>query len=356
MMIHPFPLQTSSLASSSAKESIDLMTLFSAELDQVDTVVRANLKSRIPLIEQVASHLIFAGGKRIRPCLVLASAALFGAFPSRIQSLATAVEFIHTATLLHDDVIDESDTRRSLPAAHKIWGNTAAILVGDFMFAKSFELMVETNHLDVLHILSRTAGIIAEGEVHQLTEIHNMEVTEEVILNILGSKTAQLFGVACQTGALLAGASSSIADALFEYGFHLGLVFQITDDILDYTAKDGRRGKNIGDDFREGKITLPIVYSYQQATSEEKKFLKECFSTEKPSDEHLIQTIDLIRKYDGFNRCITTAIDFQDTALTALKTLETKISQEHTAPLSSEASLILEVLKETVRGCTVREV
>lgn len=353
-MMNPLQSDKSSVMSplpASSSLRSDLISLFSTELEQINQVIQHNLKSDIPLIEQVASHLIFAGGKRIRPCLVLASAALFGPLPPRINALATAVEFIHTATLLHDDVIDESDTRRSLPTAHTIWGNTASILVGDFLFAKSFELMVETNHIDVLKILSRTAGIIAEGEVHQLTELHNMDITEKTILKILGSKTAQLFGVACQTGALLAGASSQTAKLLFDYGFHLGLVFQITDDVLDYTAQNKRRGKNLGDDFREGKITLPIVYSYQKANHEEKEFLKDCFLTPTPSTDQLTKTIQLIQKYDGFNLCLNTAGTFCQKALLSLESLESE-----NLPFSPRASLILDTLKETAHRCITREV
>jgi len=327
---------------------MDISTLFEKELAHVNSVIDERLKSKITLIDTIAKHLIFAGGKRLRPCLTLASAGLFGPPTPSVHALAAAVEFIHTATLLHDDVIDESDTRRNLPTAHHIWGNTSSILVGDFLFARAFELMVETKHMDVLKILSHTAATIAEGEVHQLVEIHNLTIPEDTCLSIMGSKTAQLFGAACQTGALVVGAPKEAARALFDYGYNLGLVFQITDDILDYIAKDEKRGKKVGDDFREGKITLPVVYTYQKASDSQRKFLEETFQADDRTPEQLVLVTQLIDNHGGFDTCFAKALGFQKIALHSLESLK------EICCTSPSSKLIYDVLMNTAEKCISR--
>lgn len=254
-----------------------LQSLVADDMLQVDKLIDTYLKSDIPLIEQIAKHIIYSGGKRLRPSLVILSSLTHGSITPATIALAAAVEFIHTATLLHDDVIDESDLRRGKDSAHKVWGNTAAILVGDYLFARAFELMVKTNSLRVLDILSSTSAVITAGEVRQLVESHSITLTVDSCLEIMGAKTAALFGAACQAGALVTGASESQAKTMYTYGYNLGLIFQITDDILDYCSDDTSRGKIPGDDFREGKITLPLVYAYDTANQDDRDLIHRTF-------------------------------------------------------------------------------
>ncbi len=257
--------------------NFQIQTLVADGMRQVDALIDSYLKSDITLIEQIAKHIIYSGGKRLRPSLVILSSLTYGTVTPATIALAAAVEFIHTATLLHDDVIDESDLRRGQDSAHKIWGNTAAILVGDYLFARAFELMVKTDSLRVLDILSKASAVITAGEVRQLVESHSLDLTIESCLEIMGAKTAALFGAACQAGALVAGATEAQAQSMYTYGYNLGLIFQITDDILDYCSTDTSRGKIPGDDFREGKITLPLVYAYQSASSEDQDLITRTF-------------------------------------------------------------------------------
>ncbi len=244
------------------------------ELAAVNAIILDRMTSDIPLIPELAGHLIAAGGKRIRPLLTLASAALFGYKGDRQYRLSACVEFIHTATLLHDDVVDESDKRRGRASANAIFGNEAAVLVGDFLFSRSFQLMVEDGSLDVLRILSNASAVIAEGEVLQLTTANNLETTEEQYLKVIRSKTAELFAAACETGAVVAGRAKGEIMTMREYGMALGIAFQISDDILDYMASETRLGKSLGDDFREGKMTLPVIFALQNASPDERDFWK----------------------------------------------------------------------------------
>ena len=292
-------------------------------LTKVDDVIGQSLQADVPLIEELAKHLIFAGGKRIRPLLTLASAAIFSQ-AGRAIDLAAAVEFIHTATLLHDDVVDDSDLRRGMTAAHKIWGNSASVLVGDFLFARAFQLMVKTNNFEILSILSHTSAQIAAGEVLQLTHAHSLDLSLNVALQIIGAKTAELFAAACQTGAISGGASSEEAHALYQYGYQLGIVFQIIDDILDYTASDPERGKQIGDDFREGKITLPIIFAFQSADDEEKKFLQHVLATNTQELAGFQNAVKLVNKYQGFDKAKQQADQAASQARQALGTLKVK--------------------------------
>ncbi|MEZ0226575.1 MAG: polyprenyl synthetase family protein [Alphaproteobacteria bacterium] len=248
------------------------------DLAAVNAIILDRMQSDIPLIPQLAGHLIAAGGKRIRPVLTLASAALFGYEGTRQHKLAACVEFIHTATLLHDDVVDDSDQRRGRASANALFGNEAAVLVGDFLFSRSFQLMVEDGSLDVLRILSNASAVIAEGEVLQLSTANNLETTEDQYMQVIGSKTAELFAAACETGAVVAGRSSGECKTIREYGQCLGIAFQISDDVLDYAASEERLGKSLGDDFREGKMTLPVIKALQHATPGERKFWHRCMT------------------------------------------------------------------------------
>ncbi|MEM9198596.1 MAG: polyprenyl synthetase family protein, partial [Pseudomonadota bacterium] len=237
-----------------------LADLLSDELSAVNATIRDRMSSEhAPRIPEVTAHLIEAGGKRIRPMLTLATARLLGhAGPDPVK-LAATVEFIHTATLLHDDVVDESDQRRGRPTANLLWDNTSSILVGDYLFARAFQLMVETGSLRVLEILSNAAAVIAEGEVLQLTTSRNLATDEATYVQVIRGKTAALFSAACEAGAVVSGAGPAETEALREYGDALGISFQIVDDLLDYGGASASLGKNTGDDFRERKVTLPVI-------------------------------------------------------------------------------------------------
>lgn len=305
----------------------DLQSLVKGDLKDVDAIIHQSLQSDIELIETIAKHIIYAGGKRIRPLLTLICAKIFvPVIPSQAKYLATAVEFIHTATLLHDDVVDDSDLRRGLKTAHKIWGNSASILVGDYLFARAFELMVKTNNFKILEILSCTSAKIAAGEVLQLTHSHSLDIKESVALEIIGAKTAELFAAACQTGAIAGGADAAQARILYQYGYALGMVFQITDDILDYTSVAVDRGKNLGDDFSEGKMTLPLIYAYHVATPEDKACLQGIFSKNSYSVDDFHTVLKLIRSYDGFTAAHTTARNFAMAALEDLRLISSPLT------------------------------
>jgi len=256
--------------SSSAFE--ELHRLVADDLEAVNRTIVARMQSPVALIPQLAGHLVASGGKRLRPMLTLASARLCGATGARQVLLAACVEFIHTATLLHDDVVDESDLRRGQASANAVWGNQASVLVGDFLFSRSFELMVEDGSLRVMEILSRASSIIAEGEVLQLTTANDTETDEAAYLEVIESKTARLFAAACQIGAVIAERPAPEEKALEQYGQNLGIAFQLIDDVLDYSAAQEKLGKTVGDDFREGKITLPVILAFRRGDAEERAF------------------------------------------------------------------------------------
>lgn len=243
----------------------DLSLLLVADMRSVNEVIMARMVSEVPMIPQLAGYLIAAGGKRMRPLMTLACAKLFGDEIGRAYGLAAAVEFIHTATLLHDDVVDESDQRRGQASANEIFGNQASVLVGDFLFSRAFELMVEGGSLEVLRILSRASAIIAEGEVLQLSLQNSLSTTLAQYERVIAAKTAALFAAACQVGPVIMGQGSEVCAALYHYGHHVGMAFQIADDVLDYDSTTLDLGKSIGDDFKEGKITAPVIYAYQFA-------------------------------------------------------------------------------------------
>lgn len=249
-----------------------LRDLNADDLDAVNATILEHLQSSVSIIPEVARHLLDSGGKRLRPILTLSAARLFGYDGDRHIKLAAAVELIHGATLLHDDVVDASRLRRGSKTANIIWGNKESVLVGDFLFSRAFELMVASRNFDVLEILSRASGVIAEGEVLQLATQKNVDATFEMYLAVVESKTAALFAAAAEVGGVIAGASPSEADALRRYGRNLGVAFQLVDDALDYAGAETALGKSVGDDFREGKMTLPVVYSIDRADGSEKAF------------------------------------------------------------------------------------
>ena len=272
-----------------------LMALVGADMNGVNAVILERMQSKVALIPELAGHLIAGGGKRMRPMLTLATASLLGYTGTRHHKLAAAVEFIHTATLLHDDVVDGSGMRRGKQTANIIWGNPASVLVGDFLFSRAFELMVEDGSLKVLKILSRASAVIAEGEVDQLTAQRQIDASEEHYLDIVGAKTAALFAAACSISAVVAESGEEAELALESYGRNLGIAFQLVDDVIDYSSDEATMGKGVGDDFRDGKMTLPIILAYARGGVEDRAFWREAISGERVSDSDLAQAIALLR-------------------------------------------------------------
>ncbi|QIL20077.1 polyprenyl synthetase family protein [Thermomonas sp. HDW16] len=251
-----------------------IQALAAPEMAAMDALIRRRLASDVVLINQVAEYIIGAGGKRLRPMLLLLTAGALGHRGPDAHQLAAVVEFIHTATLLHDDVVDESDLRRGRKTANAVWGNAASVLVGDFLYSRSFQLMVELDRLEVMRILADTTNTIAEGEVLQLLHVRNPDTDEAAYLRVIERKTAVLFAAATRLGALLAGADATTCDALHRYGMALGYAFQIADDVLDYASDAATLGKNLGDDLAEGKATLPLIHAMQHSDAATQEVLR----------------------------------------------------------------------------------
>jgi octaprenyl-diphosphate synthase len=247
-----------------------------ADMEAVNAVIRNQLHSDVPLVNQIAEYIISAGGKRIRPMLLLLTANAFGYRGSHHHTLAAVIEFIHTATLLHDDVVDESSMRRGRETANALFGNAASVLVGDFVYSRAFQMMVSVDSMRVMQILADATNVIAEGEVLQLLNMHDPDVTEERYLQVIRSKTAKLFEAATQLGALVAGATETEIEAAAEYGRSLGTAFQLVDDVLDYSGNAAAIGKNVGDDLREGKPTLPLIYLLQHGSPAQRDLVRTC--------------------------------------------------------------------------------
>lgn len=296
----------------------ELHALIADDLKAVNEEIIKRMQSPVALIPQLASHIVAAGGKRLRPMLTLASAELCGYTGKRHVTLATCVEFIHTATLLHDDVVDESELRRGRDTANAIFGNSASVLVGDFLFSRSFELMVEDGSLKVLGILSRASSVIAEGEVLQLMTTNDTETGETQYLQVIESKTAQLFAAACQIGAVVADRPKVEEDALEAFGMNLGVVFQLIDDVLDYQADQEKLGKTVGDDFREGKITLPVILAFRRGDEQERTFWRRTLEDLEQTDDDLAHAITLMKKHDALADSIDRARHYGAIARDAL--------------------------------------
>nr|WP_279347235.1 polyprenyl synthetase family protein [Govania unica] len=277
------------------------------DLARVNDCIIRRMESPVALIPQLAGHLIASGGKRLRPMLTLAAARLCNYDGDRHVQLAACVEFIHTATLLHDDVIDESALRRGADTANTIWGNKASVLVGDFLFSRSFELMVEDGSLKVLKILSRASAVIAEGEVLQLSTANDTGTTEDQYLEVISAKTAALFAAACRIGPIVAERPVAEEKALESYGKNLGIAFQLIDDLLDYSAKQATLGKTVGDDFREGKITLPIVLAYRRGSEEERVFWRRTLEELDQAPGDLEHAIELLTRHNALSDTIDRA-------------------------------------------------
>ena len=295
-----------------------LMALVAADMNGVNAVILERMQSKVALIPELAGHLIAGGGKRMRPMLTLATSSLLGYPGTRHHKLAAAVEFIHTATLLHDDVVDGSGMRRGKRTANLIWGNPASVLVGDFLFSRAFELMVEDGSLKVLRILSHASAVIAEGEVDQLTAQRRIETDEDHYLDIISAKTAALFAAACRVSPVVAEASEDAELALECFGRNLGIAFQLSDDVIDYASDAATMGKGVGDDFRDGKMTLPVILAYARGQDDDRAFWRSAIGGQRVSDDDLAHAIRLLKDTDALADTIERARQYGRRAIDAL--------------------------------------
>ena len=306
-------------AGSDKRASIEpLVRLVAPDMDRVNEAILARAQSHVELIPELAGHLINSGGKRIRPMLTLAAARMCGYGGGDHLKLATAVEFMHTATLLHDDVVDESDLRRGKQAARVIWGNQASVLVGDYLLGQAFKMMVETGSLEALRILASAAAVIAEGEVLQLSVSQDTSTTEDAYMQVIGAKTAALFSAAAEVGAVIASRPREEQAALESYGRNLGIAFQLIDDALDYSGSTEKLGKGVGDDFRERKITLPVVLSYRRGAKEERSFWKRTLEDGNQTDDDLAYARKLMERHGALADTVERANHYGDIARDAL--------------------------------------
>ncbi|WP_353339970.1 polyprenyl synthetase family protein [Pelagimonas sp. KU-00592-HH] len=299
-----------------------LSALLASELEAVNTLITERMASEhAPRIPEVTAHLVGAGGKRLRPMLTLAAARLCGYDGPYHIHLAATVEFIHTATLLHDDVVDESAQRRGRPTANLLWDNKSSVLVGDYLFSRSFQLMTETGSIDVLRILSNASATIAEGEVLQLTAAQDLRTDESIYLQVVRGKTAALFSAATEVGGVIADADPAHVQALFDYGDALGIAFQIVDDLLDYQGDTKATGKNVGDDFRERKLTLPVIKAVAKADDAERAFWVKTIEKGKQDDGDLEHALSLLNKHDTLSATREDALAWAAKAKDAIATL-----------------------------------
>lgn len=295
-----------------------LVGLTRADMERVNATILARTGSSVTMIPEVANHLISSGGKRLRPMLTIAAANLCGYKGEGHLKLAASVEFMHTATLLHDDVVDESDMRRGKPAARMVWGNEASVLVGDFLLGQAFKMMVEVGSLACLDVLSTAASVIAEGEVMQLAAAKSMTTTEDEYLAVIRAKTAALFAAACEVGPLVAERGAEEVRACRSYGANLGIAFQLMDDVLDYGGMAAKLGKNTGDDFREGKITLPVVLSYRRGSEAERAFWRAAMEDGQSDDTALEKARGLMRQHKALEDTVERARHYGSMAKDAL--------------------------------------
>jgi octaprenyl-diphosphate synthase len=321
--------------------SIDqLVDLVAADMDRVNAAILARTGSEVTMIPEVANHLINSGGKRLRPILTVAMAQLAGYAGEGHVKLAAAVEFMHTATLLHDDVVDESEMRRGKLAARMLWGNEASVLVGDFLLGQAFKMMVEVGSLRALEILSSAAAVIAEGEVMQLAAAKNTATTEDEYLAVIRAKTAELFAAACEVGPVLAGRPKADEAACRSFGMNLGVAFQLVDDALDYGGKSAKLGKNVGDDFREGTITLPVVLSFRRGSDSERTFWRRTLEQGDAAEKDLEIALGLMAKHRALEDTVKRARHYGAIAKDALALFP--------------ASTMKAALEETVEFCIGR--
>ena len=312
-------MDSASAALAPKPASIDgLLSLAREDMAGVDALIRDRMQSPVSVIPALAEHLIGGSAKRLRPLLTIAAARVSGGRDDACLKLAASVEFIHTATLLHDDVVDSSELRRGKVAAHLIWGAPASVLVGDFLFARSFELMVEAGSMQALEILARASRVIAEGEVLQLTRAHDLNLPQEIYLEIITAKTAELFAAAAEAGAVSAGATAAQCKALRKYGRDLGLAFQLADDALDYSGTSEVLGKNPGDDFREGKATLPLLLAVARTGPAEKGFWDRTVARREQDDADFVRAQGLVVATGAEAATLDLAAGYAASAKTAL--------------------------------------
>ena len=297
---------------------MNLNNLLINSLQKVDEEILMRLDATVPLLSKIGSHLIKVKGKRIRPSLTLAMSAQLNDFSRNPILLATAVEFIHTATLLHDDVVDQSNLRRGIKSANIIWGNEASVLAGDFLFAQSFDLMVETKSLKALSVLAQASCKITQGEFLQMQISNKPDTKSSDYFNVIGGKTAQLFGASAQSGVIVANGSLNQVKAAFDFGYNIGLAFQIIDDVMDYSSSKKKMGKNQGDDFKLGKTTLPIILAWDQSNKSEREFFVKSLQELKQENGDFKKCCEILEKYSILNRCKKIANDFIIKAVNAL--------------------------------------
>lgn len=297
-----------------------LQTLIKNDLDNVNQVIRQELHSEVVLIRQIAEYIINSGGKRLRPILLLLVANALNYQGNQHYALAAVIEFIHTATLLHDDVVDESDLRRSKPTANAVFGNAASVLVGDFLYSRSFQMMVKTNNMAVMKVLSQATNIISEGEVLQLLNCHNADVDEERYMKVIHYKTAKLFQASAEIAAILETQDSAIIKAFADYGMYLGTAFQLIDDVLDYSGDEDETGKHLGDDLAEGKPTLPLIYVMQNGTPEQANIVKNAI--ENGGREVFAQVLEVIKNSNALEFTRQQAIKEAQLAKNAIMDLQ----------------------------------
>jgi len=316
-------------ADSDVSATIDhLISATQSGMEAVNRLILSRSDSPVDMVPEIANHLIDAGGKRLRPMLTLASAALFGGANGNEIRFAAAVEFMHNATLLHDDVVDESDMRRGRPAARTIWGNQASVLVGDFLLGQAFLMMVESRDLDALGVLSRAAAVIAEGEVFQLAKAGDLSTTPEDYTKIIHAKTATLFEAATEVGAMAGGADALARKALAAYGCELGMAFQLVDDVLDYGGAGGVLGKNTGDDLREGKMTLPVILALESATGDERKTIEAVLGKPDAGQDAFEAVLAILNRYGTLKQTMAKAEHHAEAARAALSDIVPSLERD----------------------------
>lgn len=303
----------------------EVYRLIKEDLHAVEEEFKKHLRSKVYLIAKVGEYILMSGGKRFRPSLLILSSRLCGYTGKECITLGSIIEFIHTATLLHDDVVDNAQLRRGKASANVVWGNGASVLVGDFLFSKSFYLLVESKNLNILQVMSRTTTQMAEGEVLQLLKCSDVTTTQEEYIAVIVNKTASLISAACEIGAILGGAGDREREALARFGLNLGIAFQLMDDCLDYTSKNEELGKAIGNDLREGKVTLPLIHTLKLCSEEEKRVIVSAVEGDELTEEHFLEVIALIRKYKGIEYTRDLAIDYIEKAKEHLYTFEPTI-------------------------------
>ena len=318
-------IQLNNLNKNFNNEVNKLTALCHEDLESTNTLIIEKLDSNVPLIKEIASYLILSGGKRLRPLLTACTFHLINRKKDNSKNyigLAAAVEFIHAATLLHDDVIDDSKKRRGSLSANEVWGNKTSVLVGDFLFSRAFQLMTKYGNLEILKILSDTSVVISEGEVLELINDKDLTINEDIYFKVINGKTASLFSAACQVGGISAKGSLKEIEAIKSFGTNFGMAFQLIDDAIDYSSSDEKLGKNIGDDFKEGKITLPIILAYLRSNDEEKIFWNKNLVNLDQSSDDLAKAILIIKKYNCIKDTIDRARHFTNVAIDSLETFE----------------------------------